>query len=76
MTFSHKKSVLMKTNYMDVPLRYPPYKPGGVRALGLLAAPRPKWQFTAVKVGALAACAYVVVKLAVFQIITDLVCKL
>ena len=24
-TFSHAKSVLTKSNYLDVPLRYPPY---------------------------------------------------
>ena len=25
-TFSHRKSVLKKSNYVDIPLRYPPYK--------------------------------------------------
>jgi aldehyde dehydrogenase (NAD+) len=25
-TFSHKKSVLKKANWLDIPLRYPPYK--------------------------------------------------
>jgi hypothetical protein len=25
-TFSHRKSILKKSNWLDIPLRYPPYK--------------------------------------------------
>jgi len=41
-TFSHRKSVLIKTNWLDVPQRYPPYSKNSVRFLGLVQKPRPR----------------------------------
>lgn len=34
-TFSHKKSILTKANWLDLPVRYPPYKKYGVDVLKL-----------------------------------------
>jgi aldehyde dehydrogenase (NAD+) len=42
--FTHHKAVLMKTNYLDVPQRYPPYSTFSVRLLEMLQAARPHWQ--------------------------------
>ncbi len=35
-TFSHKKSVLKKVNWIDVPLRYPPYKEAVLKMVKLI----------------------------------------
>merc|ERR1712086_117378 len=43
-TFSHKKSVLVKTNLLDIPQRYPPYTPFARKLLLLLLSPRPRRQ--------------------------------
>jgi len=48
-TFSHRKSVLIKTNWLDVPQRYPPYSAASVRLLNVLQKPRPKRQFQILK---------------------------
>jgi len=48
-TFSHRKSVLIKTNWLDVPQRYPPYSSASVRFLGLVQKPRPRWHFQVLK---------------------------
>merc|ERR1719456_793167 len=42
--FTHRKAVLFKTNYMDVPARYPPYLPWKVFALSIVQAVRPARQ--------------------------------
>ena len=52
MTFSHRKSVLMKTNFLDMPLRYPPYGQRTVDVLKFVLQARPNWHFTALKVSA------------------------
>mmetsp|Transcript_25508 Transcript_25508/g.35334 ORF Transcript_25508/g.35334 Transcript_25508/m.35334 type:complete len:512 (+) Transcript_25508:653-2188(+) len=52
MTFSHRKSVLMKTNFADLPLRYPPYSPKTVQVLSFVLKARPRWHYTLMKIGA------------------------
>ena len=52
MTFSHKKSVLMKTNFADLPVRYPPYNPTTTKVLSFILKARPSWHYTIMKVGA------------------------
>eukprot|EP00009_Paramoeba_aestuarina_P002800 CAMPEP_0201522466 /NCGR_PEP_ID=MMETSP0161_2-20130828/17572_1 /ASSEMBLY_ACC=CAM_ASM_000251 /TAXON_ID=180227 /ORGANISM="Neoparamoeba aestuarina, Strain SoJaBio B1-5/56/2" /LENGTH=509 /DNA_ID=CAMNT_0047921315 /DNA_START=111 /DNA_END=1640 /DNA_ORIENTATION=+ len=52
MTFSHRKSVLMKTNFADLPVRYPPYNPTTTKVLAFVLKPRPSWHYTVMKVGA------------------------
>ena len=57
MTFSHRKSVLMKTNYLDMPLRYPPYGDRTVEVMKFVLQARPAWHYTVMKVSAaLAVC--------------------
>jgi len=48
-TFSHRKSVLVKTNYLDLPQRYPPYSPFAVQLLTMIQTPRPKQHLQMVK---------------------------
>jgi len=48
-TFSHKKSVLYKTNWLDLPQRYPPYSPLDRKVLLTLLHPRPLWQIRLAK---------------------------
>mmetsp|Transcript_26553 Transcript_26553/g.74206 ORF Transcript_26553/g.74206 Transcript_26553/m.74206 type:complete len:507 (+) Transcript_26553:89-1609(+) len=72
LTFSHKKSVLVKTNWLDVPLRYPPYTPNSVRALSMIATARPRWQALTLKFGGVALLCYVLIKLPIFQLVTDI----
>jgi len=48
-TFSHRKSVLIKTNWMDLPQRYPPYTPSSVALMNFAQAPRSKAQLRVVK---------------------------
>lgn len=43
--FTHKKAVLFKTNYMDVPARYPPYVSWKVFAISQVQKVRPAWQW-------------------------------
>jgi len=40
-TFSHQKSVMIKTNIADIPFRYPPYNASSQRLLKLLLTPLP-----------------------------------
>lgn len=47
--FSHKKSVLHKTTWFDLPQRYPPYSPMSGAILKAVLAPRPRWQGRTVK---------------------------
>jgi len=49
--FSHKKSVLYKTNYLDIPQRYPPYTPFAKNLLGVALAPISRKQMLLVKLG-------------------------
>ena len=37
--FSHQKSVVVKTNYLDLPVRYPPYTSGKKSVLSMLMSP-------------------------------------
>jgi acyl-CoA reductase-like NAD-dependent aldehyde dehydrogenase len=46
-SFSHTKSVLMKSNRLDAPQRYPPYKPMG--SMEMAIKPIPEWKTNAVK---------------------------
>jgi len=48
-TFSHRKSVLIKTNWLDVPQRYPPYTPFSIALMNFAQAPRSKAQIRTVK---------------------------
>jgi aldehyde dehydrogenase (NAD+) len=48
-TFSHRKSVLIKTNWLDLPQRYPPYTPTSVALMNFAQAPRSKSQIRALK---------------------------
>lgn len=41
--FSHRKACLYKTNWLDVPQRYPPYSSTSEMMLGLVQTPRPAW---------------------------------
>ena len=43
------QAVLVKTSYLDVPQRYPPYTSFSVWLLGMLQAARPSWQDTLLK---------------------------
>ncbi len=49
--FSHKKSVMYKTNLLDLPQRYPPYTPFAKKLLGLASAPISRKQILLVKLG-------------------------
>jgi len=48
-TFSHRKSVLIKTNWLDLPQRYPPYTPFSVALMNFAQAPRSKSQIQTIK---------------------------
>ncbi len=50
-TFSHKKSIMHKTFYMDFPQRYPPYTPFAKKMLESLLTPRPRKQTQMMKLG-------------------------
>lgn len=49
--FSHKKSVLYKPFYLDIPQRYPPYSPFDDKLFRFLLAPRPRKQMYFLKLG-------------------------
>jgi len=48
-SFSHRKSVLMKTNHFDLPQRYPPYSSSDAAILKLVQTPRPAKHFRMLK---------------------------
>lgn len=49
--FSHKKSVMYKTNYLDIPQRYPPYTPFAKTLITTVMAPISRKQMFLVKMG-------------------------
>eukprot|EP00948_MAST-09A_sp_MAST-9A-sp1_P003192 g3192.t1 len=52
-TFSHFKSVLIKTNYLDLPQRYPPYSTASIGILTLVQWVYPQSQIRMIKFGLL-----------------------
>ena len=47
--FTHSKAVLIKTNYLDIPSRYPPYNGFDVQLLEWVQYPYPAWQLRIAK---------------------------
>ena len=47
--FTHSKAVLIKTNYLDIPSRYPPYNAFDAALLEWVQYPYPAWQLRIAK---------------------------